>query len=230
MAFLEEILKIFFWKLFLSISLAFLFRCFATFFLSFPQGSSHRNPINFHRICCIIWRCLDGIWWVIWRFGLWHECIETCDVYMWHLHSVCKRCTSINRCWRLSIDGVLFMSNDDSIRMSIDFDINRVGRMWVSCCELLVSQDPHGIARCGWLRRCHWSMLWWACRSVLIEVCWSMFEVQRRSTPTRSAEAHRAFYFKVSFLQLLLLYHLPEIIIYDSVYVVLRHIIPYPSC
>ncbi|KAF2593618.1 hypothetical protein F2Q70_00043226 [Brassica cretica] len=25
----------------------------------------------------------------------------------------------------------------------------RAGRMWVSCCELLVSHDPHDIARCG---------------------------------------------------------------------------------
>ncbi|KAF3544361.1 hypothetical protein DY000_02006444 [Brassica cretica] len=37
--------------------------------------------------------------------------------------------------------------------LPIDFDINKAGRMWVSCCELLVSHDPHGIARCGRLRR-----------------------------------------------------------------------------
>ncbi|KAF3506729.1 hypothetical protein F2Q69_00005732 [Brassica cretica] len=36
--------------------------------------------------------------------------------------------------------------------LPIDFDINKAGRMWVSCCELLVSHDPHGIARCGRLR------------------------------------------------------------------------------
>ncbi|KAF3609706.1 hypothetical protein DY000_02049126 [Brassica cretica] len=81
--------------------------------------------------------------------------------------------------------------------------------MWVFCCELLVSHDPHGIARCGRLYRCHRSMLRRACRSVLIEVSRSMFEVRRRSTPMRSAEAHRAFHFEISFLQLLLLHHLP---------------------
>ncbi|KAF2616468.1 hypothetical protein F2Q68_00039139 [Brassica cretica] len=37
--------------------------------------------------------------------------------------------------------------------MSIDLDVNKAGRMWMSCCELLVSQDPHDIARCGGLRR-----------------------------------------------------------------------------
>ncbi|KAF2591935.1 hypothetical protein F2Q70_00039660 [Brassica cretica] len=31
----------------------------------------------------------------------------------------------------------------------------RTGRMWLSCCELLVSQDPHGIARCGRLPSPH---------------------------------------------------------------------------
>ncbi|KAF2620135.1 hypothetical protein F2Q68_00039192 [Brassica cretica] len=33
--------------------------------------------------------------------------------------------------------------------LTIDVDINRAGRMWVSCCELLVSHNPHGIARCS---------------------------------------------------------------------------------
>ena len=31
--------------------------------------------------------------------------------------------------------------------MSIDLHVYRAGRMWVFCCELLVSHDPHGIAR-----------------------------------------------------------------------------------
>ncbi|KAF2601364.1 hypothetical protein F2Q70_00025940 [Brassica cretica] len=44
------------------------------------------------------------------------------------------------------------------------------GRMWVSCCELLASHDPRGIARCGRLRRCRRSMLWEGCRSVFVDV------------------------------------------------------------
>ena len=47
----------------------------------------------------------------------------------------------------------------------------------MSCCKLLVSHDPHGIARCSRLFRCHRSMLWRGCRSVLVEVRRSMFEV-----------------------------------------------------
>ena len=35
---------------------------------------------------------------------------------------------------------------------SSDSDVIRVGRMLVFCCELLVSQNPHDIARCGRLR------------------------------------------------------------------------------
>ncbi|KAF2559915.1 hypothetical protein F2Q68_00015889 [Brassica cretica] len=60
--------------------------------------------------------------------------------------------------------------------------------MWVSCCELLVSNDPHSIARCGRLRRCRRSMFWSGCRLVLVDVRRSMFEIWRRSTPMRSAE------------------------------------------
>ena len=41
------------------------------------------------------------------------------------------------------------MSIDDGVRMSIDFYVDRAGRMWVFCCELLVSQDTHVITRCG---------------------------------------------------------------------------------
>ncbi|KAF3512112.1 hypothetical protein F2Q69_00007091 [Brassica cretica] len=58
-------------------------------------------------------------------------------------------CSSIDGHWWLSIDGGLLMSIDDGVRMSIDFYVDRTGWMWVFCCELLVSHDPHGIARCG---------------------------------------------------------------------------------
>ncbi|KAF3546518.1 hypothetical protein DY000_02007917 [Brassica cretica] len=74
------------------------------------------------------------------------------DVYLWHLHSVCERCASIDGCWRLSIDGGLSMSIDGRTNLSIDVDINRAGRMRVFFCELLVSHNPHGIARCSRLR------------------------------------------------------------------------------
>ncbi|KAF3509303.1 hypothetical protein F2Q69_00005996 [Brassica cretica] len=67
--------------------------------------------------------------------------------------------------------------------LPIDYEINRAGRMWVSCCEVLVSHDPHGISRCGRLRRCRRSMFWRNCRSVLIDVRRSMFGIWRRSTP-----------------------------------------------
>ena len=72
-----------------------------------------------------------------------------CNIYLRHLHSVCNRCSSIDGRWRLSIDGCLMMSLDDGVKMSIDFYVDKAGRMWVFCCELLVSHDPHGIARCG---------------------------------------------------------------------------------
>ncbi|KAF3572653.1 hypothetical protein F2Q69_00059341 [Brassica cretica] len=78
-------------------------------------------------------------------FGLCPECIEMCNVYLWHLHSICKRCLSIDGCWSLSIYGGLFLSIDGSIRMSIDFDINMAGRMWVSCCELLHQYQAQGL-------------------------------------------------------------------------------------
>ena len=91
------------------------------------------------------------------------------------VHSGCERCALIDGRWRLSIDGGLSLSIDGGLSLSIDgglslsidgriswpidFYINRAGRMWVSCCEHLVSHDPHGIARCGRLRRCRRSML-----------------------------------------------------------------------
>ncbi|KAF3486123.1 hypothetical protein F2Q69_00052668 [Brassica cretica] len=53
----------------------------------------------------------------------------------------------------------------------------RARRMWVFCCELLVSHDPHGIARCGRLRKSHRSMLWNGYRSVLVDICRLMFEI-----------------------------------------------------
>ena len=92
------------------------------------------------------------------------------DVFLWHLHSVCERLASIDGRWRLSIDGGLSQSIDGRISLPIDFYINRAGQMWVSCCELLVSHDPHGIARCGRYRRCRRSMLVRGCRSVLVDV------------------------------------------------------------
>ncbi|KAF2613279.1 hypothetical protein F2Q70_00011603 [Brassica cretica] len=55
------------------------------------------------------------------------------------------------------------MSIDDGVRMWIDVYVDRAGRMWVFCCELLVSHDPHGIARCGLFRRCCRSMSWTGC-------------------------------------------------------------------
>ena len=61
--------------------------------------------------------------------GFGPQCIETCNIYPWHLHSVCMRCSSINGRRRLSIDGGLFLSIDDGVRMSIDLDVNRDGRM-----------------------------------------------------------------------------------------------------
>ena len=56
------------------------------------------------------------------------------------------------------IDISFCVSIDVAIGMSIDSNIIRAGRMWVFCCELLVSHDPHGIARCGLFRRCCRSM------------------------------------------------------------------------
>ncbi|KAF2534547.1 hypothetical protein F2Q70_00029130 [Brassica cretica] len=56
--------------------------------------------------------------------------------------SALRRATSIfGICTRMSIDG--------GVRMSIDVYVDKAGRMWVFCCELLVSHDPHGFARCG---------------------------------------------------------------------------------
>ncbi|KAF3546180.1 hypothetical protein DY000_02007333 [Brassica cretica] len=102
-------------------------------------------------------------------------------------------CSSIDGCWSLSIDGGLSLlidgglslsingglslSNDGGLCLPIDVDTNRAGRMWVSCCELLVSHDSHGIAQCSLLCRCRRSMLWRGCRSVLVEIRRSMFEV-----------------------------------------------------
>ncbi|KAF3586909.1 hypothetical protein F2Q69_00029123 [Brassica cretica] len=48
------------------------------------------------------------------------------------------------------------------------------GRMWVSCYELLVRHNPHGIARCNQLHKSHRSRFWKACRSALVKVCRSM--------------------------------------------------------
>ncbi|KAF3533528.1 hypothetical protein DY000_02040286 [Brassica cretica] len=84
-------------------------------------------------------------------------------------------CTRYFRCARRSMGAegcrlmAVSLSIDGRISVPINFDINRAGRMWVFCCELLVSHDPHGIARCGRRRRCHRSMLLRDCRSVLIE-------------------------------------------------------------
>ncbi|KAF2612628.1 hypothetical protein F2Q70_00011355 [Brassica cretica] len=82
-------------------------------------------------------------------FAFGPECINMCNIYLRHLHSARNRCSSIDGRWWLSIDGGLLMSIDDGVRMSIDFYVDRTGWMWVFCCELLVSHDPHGIARCG---------------------------------------------------------------------------------
>ncbi|WZZ27384.1 hypothetical protein YC2023_010785 [Brassica napus] len=68
------------------------------------------------------------------------------------------------------------------------------------------------------------------CRSVLDDFCRPMFVAWRRSTPMRSTETHQSFYFEISFLQLLFLHHLTEIIPNDGIQVVLHHIIFYPSC
>ncbi|KAF3514205.1 hypothetical protein F2Q69_00006644 [Brassica cretica] len=68
-----------------------------------------------------------------------------------------NRCSSIDRRWRLSIAGGLCLLSDIRLSMSIngcissssDSKIIRAGRMWVFRCELLVSQNPYSIARCG---------------------------------------------------------------------------------
>ncbi|KAF2589800.1 hypothetical protein F2Q70_00038544 [Brassica cretica] len=107
------------------------------------------------------------------RFGFGPECIKTFNIYLWHLHSVRNRCSSIDGRWWLSIDDGflvsidggfpmsidggfpmsiddgLLMSINDGLLMSIDLHVGRAGRMWVFCYKLLVSHDPHGIARCG---------------------------------------------------------------------------------
>ena len=80
---------------------------------------------------------------------MWPKCIEMGDVYLWHLHSICERCVSLDGRWRLSIDGGLSLSIDGRISLPIDFYINRAGRKWVSCCKLLMSHDPHGIESCS---------------------------------------------------------------------------------
>ncbi|KAF2557886.1 hypothetical protein F2Q68_00015819 [Brassica cretica] len=49
----------------------------------------------------------------------------------------------------VSIDDGLLMSIDDGVRMLIDFHVDRAGRMWEFCYELVVSHDPYGFARCG---------------------------------------------------------------------------------
>ncbi|KAF2555397.1 hypothetical protein F2Q68_00016609 [Brassica cretica] len=117
-------------------------------------------------------------------------------------------CASFDGRWRLSITGGLTLSIDGGISFPIDVDINKAGWMWVSFYELLVSHDPHDIARNGRLCSCRRSMLWRGCRLVLVEVLRSMFKVWCRSTPMRSAEAHRTLYFEISFLQLRMLHTL----------------------
>ncbi|KAF2561618.1 hypothetical protein F2Q70_00016876 [Brassica cretica] len=50
------------------------------------------------------------------------------------------------------------MSIDGGVSSSSDSYVIRAGRMWVFCCELFVSQDPHGIANAddsvGVIARC----------------------------------------------------------------------------
>ncbi|KAF2568611.1 hypothetical protein F2Q70_00027774 [Brassica cretica] len=117
--------------------------------------------------------------WKSTRTGASFECelVHPLNVNWWSLVPVDR--------WvlELSIGGGLSLSIDGLLSLPIDVDINRAERMWVSCCELLVSHDPHGIARCSRLCRCRRSMLWKGCRSVLVEV--------RRSISKSGVDQHQ---------------------------------------
>ncbi|KAF3605391.1 hypothetical protein DY000_02047820 [Brassica cretica] len=58
------------------------------------------NPINFHRIRSSIGTAPSS------------EGVLTCNIYLWHLHSIHNRCSSIDRRLRLSIDDGLLLSID----------------------------------------------------------------------------------------------------------------------
>ena len=119
----------------------------------------------------------------------------------------------------MRIDVGLTLSIDGWLNRSIDFIIERGGWVRRFSCEFFLSWNSNRIAfsRIGRRRR---SMSGVILPSIFIMVCRSMRVHRHRSTPLGSAETHGALDFEVSFLKLFISHHLPEIIIYDGIYVV----------
>ena len=105
---------------------------------------------------------------------------------------------------------------------SLWFYTMRFGFMRVLSCELFMGHDSYCLAWCYWfhmnrrsmLSSRYWLVFIWLHRSMFLSLC--------RSTPMWTSETHRALNFKISFLEILLLKYLPEIILYDGIHVVLH--------
>ena len=145
--FSSGILKTLLRKLSISFSLAPLFRCLATFSFLFlkvlPIGAlstSIGSAASSECVLVVSGGLAEGL-----------GCSQSVLRQATSIFGICTqyvRCALIDGRWVLSIDGGLSLSIDGMTSVPIDIDINMVGRMWVSCCELLVSHNLHGIGRC----------------------------------------------------------------------------------
>ena len=145
-------------------------------------------------------------------------------------HSVGERWSSIDARRWLSIVGWVSLLIGDWLMVPIDvFCGYAIGFEWmrVLFSELFMGHDSYCLPWRNWFCMNRRSMLGIRYRSVFIWLHWSMFLSRRWSTPMWTSETHRALYFEISLLKLIHLNHLPEIIIYDGIHVVLQWFISF---